>query len=215
MYLPDCILAHNPARPCRPEGRLWPSDDDDDDVELPIQAWAHSQKSWTEGHKVFYVSLTLCVCQFSLDLRQLLLMDHRDRSKWVSFNRLPTTETERFNHPQACLYWMNGAVGHPMFGLRGEGRHVRSWDLGVAHLLTGVGGRHPDLGLIEMYSKSVFQEPGGALTYRAREVCTPVLFHRVPVHSEKQMGEMVRDSACKELINKNLTSVFTDQCTMQ
>ena len=77
-----------------------------------------------------------------------------------------------------------------------------------------VGGRHPDLGLIEMYSKSVFQEPGGALTYRAREVCTPVLFHRVPVHSEKQMGEMVRDSACKELINKNLTSVFTDQCTM-
>ena len=77
-----------------------------------------------------------------------------------------------------------------------------------------VGGRHPDLGLIEMYSKSVFQEPCGALTYRAREVCTPVLFHRVPVHSEKQMGEMVRDSACKELINKNLTSVFTDQCTM-
>ena len=99
---------------------------------------------------------------------------------------------------------MNGAVGHPMFGLRGEGRHVRSWDLGVAHLLTGVGGRHPDLGLIEMYSKSVFQEPGGALTYRAREVCTPVPFHRVPVHSEKQMGEMVRDSACEELINKNL-----------
>ena len=109
---------------------------------------------------------------------------------------------------------MNGAVGHPMFGLRGEGRYVRNWDLGVAHLLTGEGGRHPDLGLIEMYSKSVFQEPGGALTYRAREVCTPVPFHRVPVHSEKQMGEMVRDSACKELINKNLTSVFTDQCTM-
>ena len=78
-----------------------------------------------------------------------------------------------------------------------------------------LGGRHPDLGLIEMYSKSVFQGPGGALTYRAREVCMPVLFHRVPVHSEKQMGEMVRDSACKELINKNLTSVFTDQCTMQ
>ena len=78
-----------------------------------------------------------------------------------------------------------------------------------------VGGRHPDLGLIEMYSKSVFQEPGGALTYRAREVCMPVLLlHRVPVHSESQMGEMVRDSACKELINKNLTSVFTDQCTM-
>ena len=62
-----------------------------------------------------------------------------------------------------------------------------------------------------MYSKSVFQEPGGALTYRAREVCTSVLFHQVPVHSEKQMGEMVRDSACNELINKNLTSVFTDQ----
>ena len=60
------------------------------------------------------------------------------------------------------------------------------------------------MGLIEMYSKSVFQEPGGALTYRAREVCTPVPFHRVPVHSEKQMGEMVRDSACEELINKNL-----------
>ena len=85
--------------------------DDDDDVELPIQAWAHSQKSWTEGHKVFYVSLTLCVCQFSLDLRQLLLIDHRERSQWVSFNRLLTAETERFDHPQARLYWMDGAVG--------------------------------------------------------------------------------------------------------
>ena len=29
MYPLDCILAHDPARPCPPVERLWPSDDDD------------------------------------------------------------------------------------------------------------------------------------------------------------------------------------------
>ena len=124
-------------------------DDDDDDAgdEIPVEAGRQCRQGGAESCKLLQIS----VVKLSLDLGQLLLVDHSNCSEWILLHSFFASESELFHHSQSDLDGMDGAVGHPMTILSGQCRENRDGFLLVAELLSCVRCSHPEHILFVLY----------------------------------------------------------------